>query len=189
MDKTICLVCKKKVYPTDLRLNLDGALYHTQCAKCADCGCQITLDNFTNNRMNTELLCKIHYKKRFLESGGVYHKYNVTPAFEDVIKAMRDRQQKAEKAHREEELRKKEEDERLKREEAKLNEKPVIVTDDKGNLIDIDEIVSMLASSLPPSGNVSPEREVSENALRGESLAPKDEGNYRTLYTVKAFDM
>lgn len=46
-------------------------MYSKICAKCAECGCQITLSNFTKNEAEdqTLLLCKIHYFKRFHEGG------------------------------------------------------------------------------------------------------------------------
>ena len=55
----------------DPQINLDGSKFHKTCAKCGECGCQITLSNFTKNESNdqTMLLCKIHYFKRFHEGG------------------------------------------------------------------------------------------------------------------------
>jgi hypothetical protein len=50
-----------------IKLYSDGIAYHSSCAKCADCGCQITLSNFTKS--GTTLLCKTHYFKRFHEEG------------------------------------------------------------------------------------------------------------------------
>lgn len=66
-----CKVCLKSVYPMDPQINLDGTKLHKACAKCGDCGCQITISNFTKNESNdqTVLLCKIHYFKRFHEGG------------------------------------------------------------------------------------------------------------------------
>ncbi len=66
-----CKVCSKSVYPMDPQINLDGTKLHKACAKCGDCGCQITISNFTKNESNdqTVLLCKIHYFKRFHEGG------------------------------------------------------------------------------------------------------------------------
>lgn len=66
-----CKVCTKSVYAMDPQINLDGNLFHKPCAKCADCNCQLTLQNFTKNISgdNTLLLCKIHYFKRFHEEG------------------------------------------------------------------------------------------------------------------------
>jgi hypothetical protein len=62
-----CITCEKTVYPLDPQIMLDGLAYHKTCAKCADCGCQITLSNFTKS--GTTLLCKTHYFKRFHEEG------------------------------------------------------------------------------------------------------------------------
>jgi len=61
----------KSVYPMDPQINLDGTKLHKACAKCGDCGCQITISNFTKNESEdqTVLLCKIHYFKRFHEGG------------------------------------------------------------------------------------------------------------------------
>ena len=55
----------------DPQINLDGSKFHKTCAKCGECGCQITLSNFTKNESNdlTSLLCKTHYFKRFHEGG------------------------------------------------------------------------------------------------------------------------
>lgn len=66
-----CKVCAKAVYPMDPQINLDGTKFHKACAKCGDCGCQITVSNFTKNESSeqTILLCKIHYFKRFHEGG------------------------------------------------------------------------------------------------------------------------
>jgi hypothetical protein len=45
----------------------DGAKFHTTCANCEDCGCKITISNFTKS--GTTLLCKTHYFQRFSVSG------------------------------------------------------------------------------------------------------------------------
>lgn len=68
---TRCKICSKAIYPMDPQINLDGSKFHKTCAKCGECGCQITLSNFTKNESNdqTMLLCKIHYFKRFHEGG------------------------------------------------------------------------------------------------------------------------
>jgi hypothetical protein len=66
-----CRICTKAIYPMDPQINLDGTKFHKPCAKCADCGCQITVSNFTKNESSdqTVLLCKTHYFKRFHEGG------------------------------------------------------------------------------------------------------------------------
>ncbi len=71
---TKCKICSKAVYPMDPQVNLDGSLFHTPCAKCADCKCQINLSNFTKNESgdDTLLLCKTHYFKRFNDAGGSF---------------------------------------------------------------------------------------------------------------------
>lgn len=190
-----------------MKLNLDGALYHRSCAKCAECGnvttlmyiflkciegCQITLENFTNNRLNTNLLCKTHYMKRFLESGGVYAKYKVTPAFEDVIRSMWKKQKEAEIAFRAEQERIKDEERRRKKQQEKES-KQVVVTDSHGRKIDIDNIIEELHSngaSQEISGSTGHGTDVkSEIFLSGQDTIPKDEKPYRTLSTVKEFDM
>jgi hypothetical protein len=55
----------------DPQINLDGVIFHKQCAKCQDCMCQITISNFTKDVTSdkTTLLCKTHYFKRFREGG------------------------------------------------------------------------------------------------------------------------
>ena len=58
-----CPVCSKSVYPADPQVTLDGAKYHKGCAKCNDCGCQITLSNFT--KVGDMLLCRTHNLARF----------------------------------------------------------------------------------------------------------------------------
>ena len=74
--KTLCKVCAKTVYPADAQVNLDGSLFHKECAKCRDCCCQITIDNFSKTEsvdgLTTTLFCSVHYLKRFNESGGAY---------------------------------------------------------------------------------------------------------------------
>jgi hypothetical protein len=37
------------VYANDAQLNLDGVLFHKPCAKCQDCGCQLSLSNYTSS--------------------------------------------------------------------------------------------------------------------------------------------
>ena len=56
-------VCGKPVYPADAQVTLDGSKYHKACAKCNDCGCQITLSNFT--KVGEMLLCRTHNLARF----------------------------------------------------------------------------------------------------------------------------
>ena len=53
-------------YPADPQITLDGAKFHKSCAKCFDCGCQISLANFT--KCEDTLLCKTHYFKQFHEN-------------------------------------------------------------------------------------------------------------------------
>jgi len=67
MMSSKCGFCKKSVYPNDSHLNLNEQKYHTGCAKCADCKCQITLANFTKS--GELLLCKTHYNERFSTTG------------------------------------------------------------------------------------------------------------------------
>jgi len=50
----------------DKQITLDGLKFHTSCAKCMDCQCQITLKNFCKTPDN-KLLCKTHYFRRFHE--------------------------------------------------------------------------------------------------------------------------
>ena len=61
--------CVKTVYAMDPQINLDGSIFHKQCAKCRDCNCQITLSNFNKNVAgeDTFLLCKTHFFQRFNE--------------------------------------------------------------------------------------------------------------------------
>ena len=60
-------MCNKAVYANDPHIPLDGHKYHKACAKCTDCGCNITLSNFT--KCDTVLYCKTHYFKKFHEEG------------------------------------------------------------------------------------------------------------------------
>lgn len=56
----------------DAQINLDGSVFHKQCAKCEDCKCQITLSNFAKHEFDNHsvlLLCKTHLLKRFHEQG------------------------------------------------------------------------------------------------------------------------
>jgi len=73
-NSTKCKICGQSVYPMDPQVNLDGALFHSKCAKCADCKCQINISNFTKNTTgdDTVLLCKTHYNQRFNEAGGSF---------------------------------------------------------------------------------------------------------------------
>lgn len=74
-----CKICDKSVFPMDPQINLDGDIIHNTCAKCEDCRCQITLSNFVknSNQDSTLLLCKTHYKKRFLEKGLSYFSFRI----------------------------------------------------------------------------------------------------------------
>jgi hypothetical protein len=67
-----CPECKKSVYPMDSSINLDGKIFHSKCAKCKDCSCQITLSNFTlsDSADGPLLLCKTHYFTRFNSGEG-----------------------------------------------------------------------------------------------------------------------
>jgi hypothetical protein len=67
-----CPICTKTVYPMDAQINLDGSIFHLPCAKCQDCKCQITLNNFAKHEFDNKevlLLCKTHLMKRFHEEG------------------------------------------------------------------------------------------------------------------------
>jgi len=66
-NRTLCAQCNKAVYPNDPQITLDGVVYHKQCAKCIECKCQITIQNFTKD--GTTLYCKTHYFKKFREEG------------------------------------------------------------------------------------------------------------------------
>ena len=70
-----CCKCDKAVYANDKQISLDGLIYHGPCAKCADCGCNISVSNFAvvdGDNGEKTLLCKVHYKARFNAAGGVY---------------------------------------------------------------------------------------------------------------------
>lgn len=69
-----CAICGAAVYTADPQINLDGKLLHKPCAKCSDCKCQITVDNFSKAEVGGKLtlFCHTHYLKRFGESGGSY---------------------------------------------------------------------------------------------------------------------
>lgn len=44
-----CGVCDKSVYPMDPQINLDGNLFHTTCAKCEDCRCQVGIPHILSH--------------------------------------------------------------------------------------------------------------------------------------------
>ena len=69
-----CAICSAVVYTADPQINLDGRVLHKPCAKCSDCKCQITVDNFSKAEVggNLTLFCHTHYLKRCGESGGSY---------------------------------------------------------------------------------------------------------------------
>lgn len=69
-----CSICREAVYPADPQINLDGRIFHNQCAKCADCKCQINPSNFSKSEVGgtVTLFCTTHYLKRFGEAGGSY---------------------------------------------------------------------------------------------------------------------
>jgi hypothetical protein len=67
-----CKECTLTIFPTDAFLNLDGCHYHARCARCKDCACKITLQNFTAPSADGAiLLCKVHYTQLFRQ-GGAY---------------------------------------------------------------------------------------------------------------------
>ena len=66
-NQTKCAGCSRIVYANDPQIVLDGITYHKECAKCSDCRCQITIQNFTKS--GTTLYCKTHYFKKFNEEG------------------------------------------------------------------------------------------------------------------------
>jgi hypothetical protein len=67
-----CNNCRKTVYPADPKINFDGETYHKGCAKCFDCGCQLTLRNFARELVNGEkvLLCRAHLDARRIAGAG-----------------------------------------------------------------------------------------------------------------------
>lgn len=129
--------------------------------------------------------------KRFLESGGVYAKYKVTPAFEDVIRSMWKKQRDAELAFRAEQERIKDEERRRKKQEKES--KKVEVTDSQGRKIDIDHIIEELhtnGASQEAAGSTCFDTAMkSDIGFHGHDVIPNDEKPYRTLSTVKEFDM
>jgi hypothetical protein len=64
-----CATCERSVYANDPQVVLDGLSYHRACAKCMECKCQITIQNFTKS--GTTLYCKTHYIKKFKEEGTI----------------------------------------------------------------------------------------------------------------------
>lgn len=62
-----CAICERSVYANDPQIVLDGLSYHRACAKCTECKCQITIQNF--NKSGSTLYCKTHYLKKFHEDG------------------------------------------------------------------------------------------------------------------------
>jgi hypothetical protein len=64
-----CATCDRSVYANDPQIVLDGLSYHRACAKCTECKCQITIENFTKS--GTTLYCKTHYIKKFKEEGTI----------------------------------------------------------------------------------------------------------------------
>lgn len=67
-----CKGCTQNIFPMDAFLNLDGCHYHACCARCKDCGCKITLQNFTAPSADgAVLLCKVHYTQLFWQ-GSAY---------------------------------------------------------------------------------------------------------------------
>ena len=67
-----CKGCTQNIFLTDAFLNLDGCHYHARYARCKDCGCEITLQNFTApSAGGAVLLYKIHYVQLFRQ-GGAY---------------------------------------------------------------------------------------------------------------------
>lgn len=64
-----CAICDRSVYANDPQVVLDGLSYHRACAKCTECKCQITIQNFTKS--GSTLYCKTHYIKKFKEEGTI----------------------------------------------------------------------------------------------------------------------
>ena len=65
-----CPVCTKSVYPNDPKISMADCIYHKACAKCATCGGQLTISNFST--AGDRLLCKTHFMEEFHRGGGRY---------------------------------------------------------------------------------------------------------------------
>lgn len=71
-----CGLCKATVYPHEPNLALDGRKFHSKCAKCADCGKNLSLTDFGKASDfidgDMSVFCKRHYEERFLRSDSKY---------------------------------------------------------------------------------------------------------------------
>lgn len=65
----ICECCGKSVYKLE-ELQVDKAILHKSCFKCAHCNRQLTLSNFA--AVSNKLYCKTHFVELFHSAGGKY---------------------------------------------------------------------------------------------------------------------
>jgi len=64
-----CAGCHSTVYPLE-RTVLGDHTFHKGCAKCAECGSNLTISSFAS--AGERLLCKVHYMELFKTAGGKY---------------------------------------------------------------------------------------------------------------------
>lgn len=68
----VCTCCKKAIYQADPQLNLGGNPVHKFCAKCKECGCQLTLSNFRVDT-NMDFYCSTHYQPHSIAPGRTFN--------------------------------------------------------------------------------------------------------------------
>lgn len=187
-DLQICMRCDKEMLPQDEHIVLEGAPYHAHCAKCEECGCQITLINFTFNRVNNEFLCKTHYIRKFLADGGQYGAYKPRHAFEELLRNKIEKQRAAEAAHRAAVAAEEMARSRQERDHA-ISRSYGLVSDSTGNLVDIDAIFASLNAS-PSKDSAGEVLEIVDTiALDKKLKMHDDDGRSRSLKVVKEFVM
>lgn len=148
------------------------------------------MSNFTTNRMNTDLMCRTHYTRKFAASGGILELYQPTPAFIRLLEQKHKTQKDIAIAHKALlERQRRELEEKNKKE---VDQTSVIYAVD-GGVFDINEILRTIPIA-PSSGEASFAHSLEcLESVYGASLEPAssvdDPRMYRTLSRVKAYDM
>lgn len=143
--------------------------------------------------MNTDLLCKTHYLRKFASSGGVLEMYQPTPAFIRLLEQKHATQKEIAAAH-------KALLERQQREQQELRKRDVdqtsVVYAVDGAEFDINEILKSIPLAPSSSGEVSAKAAFvqSMDSIYGVPAPPSsldldDPRMYRTLSQVKEYDM
>jgi hypothetical protein len=137
--------------------------------------------------MTVGLLCKTHYISKFMALGGTYARYRPTPAFLRVFEEKRKTQKEIEDAHKliiDKQLN----EEKESRKKIAAEEKVVYAVN--GVEFDINDILKTLPrQSMRGQSNGKESFLQSVESIYGTTPQVEEKVTYRTLRTVKEFDM